>query len=161
MCRREPSFDIDLARVRAVCDYQFGKGAADLLLDGRVLIKKSETTGKIRNVLVDGEHILSMRANDGFFTLRPPGAVRLKKGFAPPLLRVTVKDDSIPFNREGKNVFSAFVTECDPEVRPMDEVLVVDKNDELIALGRALLTRDEMFSFRTGIAVKVREGIKL
>ena len=53
MCQKEPSFDMDLARVRAVADYQFGKGAADLLLDGRVEIKKSETTGKIRNVLVD------------------------------------------------------------------------------------------------------------
>jgi 7-cyano-7-deazaguanine tRNA-ribosyltransferase len=161
MCQKKPSFDIDLARVRAVCDYQFGKGAADLLLDGKVAIKKSETTGKIRNVLVDGEHILSMRANDGFFTLRPPGAMRLKKGFDAPKLRVTVKDDSIPFNREGKNVFNAFVTECDPEIRPMDEVMVVDQKDDLVALGRAILTREEMFSFRTGIAVKVREGIKL
>ncbi|MBI0584325.1 MAG: tRNA guanosine(15) transglycosylase TgtA [Methanomassiliicoccus sp.] len=161
MCSKPPSFDIDLARVRAVSDYQFGKGAAEVLLNGRVELKKSETTGKIRNVLVDGEHILSMRANDGFFTLRPPGAVRLKSGFAAPRLRVTVKDDSVPFNREGKNVFCTFVRECDPEVRPMDEVMVVNEKDELVALGRAILTREEMFSFRTGIAVKVREGIKL
>jgi hypothetical protein len=58
-------------------------------------------------------------------------------------------------------LFNAFVTECDPEIRPMDEVMVVDQKDDLVALGRAILTRDEMFSFRTGIAVKVREGIKL
>ena len=102
-----------------------------------------------------------MRANDGFFTLRPPGATRLKKGFAAPRLRVVVKDDAIPFNREGKNVFCAFVEECDPDVRPMDEIMVVDRNDNLVALGRALLTREEMFAFRTGVAVKVREGIKL
>jgi 7-cyano-7-deazaguanine tRNA-ribosyltransferase len=74
---------------------------------------------------------------------------------------VVVKDDAIPFNREGKNVFCAFVGECDPDVRPMDEVMVVDGSDNLVALGRALLTREEMFAFRTGIAVKVREGIKL
>jgi 7-cyano-7-deazaguanine tRNA-ribosyltransferase len=127
MCQKAPSFDMDTARVRAVADYQFGKGAADILLDGQIELKKSETTGKIRNVLVDKQHILSMRANDGFFTLRPPGAVRLMKGFPAPALRVTVKDDAIPFNREGKNVFCSFVEECDPEVRPMDEVLVVDR----------------------------------
>jgi 7-cyano-7-deazaguanine tRNA-ribosyltransferase len=161
MCQKPPSFNMDLTRVRAVADYQFGKGAADLLLDGKVELKKSETTGKIRNVLVDKEHILSMRANDGFFTLRPPGAKRLKKGFASPKLRVVVKDDAIPFNREGKNVFCAFVLDCDPDVRPMDEVLVVDSNDDLVALGRALLTREEMLAFGSGIAVKVREGIKL
>lgn len=161
MCRNPPSFNMDIARVRAVADYQFGKGAADILLDGKVDIKKSETTGKIRNVLVGGEHILSMRANDGFFTLRPPGAVRLMKGFPAPHLRVVVKDDAVPFNREGKNVFCAFVEECDPELRPMDEVMVVDKNGALVALGRNLMVREEMLSFRTGVAVKVREGIKL
>jgi 7-cyano-7-deazaguanine tRNA-ribosyltransferase len=160
MCRRPPSFDLDLARVRAVADFQFGKGAADVLLDGAVEIRKSETTGKIRNVLVSEEHILSMRANDGFFTLRPPGAARLLKGFPSPRLRVTVKDDAVPFNREGKNVFCAFVEDCDPEVRPMDEVMVVDAQDRLVALGRVLLTRDEMLAFRTGVAVKVREGMK-
>ena len=160
MCQKEPSFNLDIARVRAVSDYQFGKGAADLLLDGQVEIRKSETTGKIRNVLVDKEHILSMRANDGFFTLRPPGAERLKKGLSPPRLRVIVKDDAIPFNREGRNVFCAFVVDCDPDIRPMDEVMVVSERDDLVALGRTMMTRDELLSFRTGVGVKVREGIK-
>ena len=53
---------------------------------------------------MDGEHVLSMRANDGLFTLRPSGAVRLMKGFPSPRLRVVVNEDSVPFNREGKNV---------------------------------------------------------
>jgi len=160
MCDRPPSFDLDLARVKAVADYQFGQGAGAALLNGRVTLKKSENTGKIRNVLVDGEHVLSMRANDGFFTLRPPGAERLRRAFPSPRLRVVVKDDSVPFNREGKNVFCTFVQECDPDLRPMDEVLVVDGQDELVAIGRAVLTREEMLAFRSGIAVKVREGIK-
>ena len=139
---------------------QFGRGAGRALLDGDVELKKSENTGKIRNVLVDGEHVLSMRANDGFFTLKVAGAERLRKAFPAPRLRVQVKEDSVPFNREGKNVFCSFVEECDPDIRPMDEVLVVDPSDELVAVGRALLTRDEMFAFSTGIAVKVRDGVK-
>jgi 7-cyano-7-deazaguanine tRNA-ribosyltransferase len=102
-----------------------------------------------------------MRANDGFFSLRPPGAARLLNAFPSPRLRVTVKEDAVPFNREGKNVFCAFVEDCDPEIRPMDEVMVVDALDHLVALGRAMLTRDEMFAFRTGVAVKVREGMKI
>ncbi len=76
MCGTGSKFNIDLARVRAVSDYQFGKGASDHLLNGKVELKLSESTGKIRNVIVDGEHILSMRANDGFFSLRPSGAER-------------------------------------------------------------------------------------
>jgi archaeosine-15-forming tRNA-guanine transglycosylase len=42
----------------------------------------------------------------------------------------------------------------------MDEVMVVDKNDELVAVGRAILTRDEMLAMKKGLAVKVREGVR-
>lgn len=152
------TFDIDMARVRAVADYQFGKGAADALMDGKVTLVKSKNVDRIRNVLVDGEHILSMRAEDGFYTLRPPGAKRLLKGLPAPRQRVVVQDDSIEFNRQGKNVFCSFVADADSEIRLQDEVLVVDKNDVLVAIGRAQLTRAEMLAFKKGIAVKVREG---
>ena len=100
-----------------------------------------------------------MRASDGMFTLKADGAKRLHKGFKPPRLRVVVDVDSVAFNRDGKSVFAKFVVECDDELRPMDEVLVVDKNDELVACGRALMNREEMLSFKVGMAVKVREGI--
>jgi archaeosine-15-forming tRNA-guanine transglycosylase len=35
----------------------------------------------------------------------------------------------------------------------------VDKDDALVAIGRAQMTRGEMLSFRKGVAVKVREGV--
>ena len=154
------TFDLDLARVKAVADYQFGKGAGALLLDGKVDLVKSKNTDKIRNVLVDGEHVLSMRAPDGFFSLRPPGARRLMQGFPSPKLRVMVDEDSEPFNREGKNVFCQFVKDCDPEVVPMDEVIVVNEKDDMLAIGRALMIREEMLAFKKGLAVRVREGVK-
>lgn len=152
--------DLDISRVRAVIDYQFGPGAHGALLDGSISIVKSRNTGKIRTVSVDGEHILSMRASDGLFTLRPPGARRLIGAVPKPRLRVTVEEDAVPFNREGKNVFCKFVVDCDEGVVPMDEVMVVDPSDNLVAIGRALLIREEMLAFEKGIAVKVREGIK-
>ena len=71
-----------------------------------------------------------------------------------------MNDDAIPFNREGKNVFCSFVEDCDKDIKLMDEVMVVDSSDNLIAIGRAMMIREEMLSFQTGIAVKVREGIK-
>jgi 7-cyano-7-deazaguanine tRNA-ribosyltransferase len=152
--------DLDMMRVKAVADVQFDKGAGSALLHGKVELVKSKKTHRIRNVMVDGEHVLSMRAGDGLFTLKISGARLLKNGFRPPTLRVTVKDDSVEFNREGKSVFAAFVEDADQAIIPGDEVLVVDKRDELVAVGRALMTRAEMLAFKKGIAVKVREGIK-
>ncbi len=151
-------FDIDMARVRAVADYQFGKGAAEALLDGSVSLVKSKNVDRIRNVMVDGEHVVSLRAEDGFFTLRPAGARRLLKGLDAPRMRVVVADDSVEFNRQGKNVFCSFVRDADAEIRPQEEVMVVDGRDSLVAIGRAQLTREEMLSFKKGVAVKVREG---
>jgi 7-cyano-7-deazaguanine tRNA-ribosyltransferase len=159
MGKEKSTFDIDMQRVKSVADMQFGKGAGEILCRGNVDLIKSKKTGKIRNVISNGEHVLSMRASDGMFTLKIDGAKRLHKGFSSPKLRVVVDDDSVQFNKEGKNVFAKFVLECDEELRPMDEALVVDKNDELIAIGRALMNREEMLSFDIGVAVKVREGI--
>ncbi|MEE9151042.1 MAG: tRNA guanosine(15) transglycosylase TgtA [Thermoplasmata archaeon] len=158
--KEKSEFNLDMQRVKSVADMQFGKCASDFLITGKVDLIKSKKTGKIRNVLSDGEHVLSMRASDGMFTLKAYGAKRLHKGFKPPRLRVVVDDDSVSFNREGKNAFAKFVVECDEKLRPMDEALVVDKNDELIAFGRALMNREEMLSFDIGIAVKIRDGIK-
>ena len=79
-------------------------------------------------------------------------------GIPAPRMRVTVMDDSVEFNRQGKNVFCGFVMDADPEIRLHDEVMVVDQKDTLIAIGRAQLTREEMLDFSKGVAVKVREG---
>jgi len=154
------AFDFDLRRVSAVADMQFGRGASEALLHGKITIVKSKRTGKIRNILCDTSHALSMRAEDGLFTLKADGARRLHARFPFPVLRVVVADDAVPFVQEGKSVFSKFVLDCDPNLRPFDECLVVDRTDVLIAIGRTLLTRDEMLSFNHGIAVKTRESIK-
>jgi len=151
--------DVDLRRISAVVDMQFGKGASKALLNGNVEIVKSKNTDKIRNVHVDGRHILSMRAEDGLFTLKIDGAQLLRRFFKYPKLRVTVKEDAVPFIKEGKSAFAKFVVDCDPNLRPFDECLIVDEKDNLLAVGRTLLNRDEMISFEYGMAVKTREAI--
>lgn len=155
-----PAPDRNLARVKAVADMQFGKGAGKALLDGDVRLVLSPNNDRIRNVQLDGRHVLSMRAGDGFFTLKPEGARILMEAFPSPRLRVVVNRDSAGFNRQGRNVFCGFVVDADPGIVPRDEVIVVDESDGLCAIGQALLTRAEMQAFRRGIAVKVREGAK-
>ncbi|UCC94124.1 MAG: tRNA guanosine(15) transglycosylase TgtA [Thermoplasmata archaeon] len=152
------TFDIMMARARATADMQFGKGAADVLMDGSVELVTSKRTGKLRNVLVDGDHVLSMRAQDGLYTLKTAGARRLHGAWESPRLRVVVNEDAAPFAREGRSQFAQFVVEADPELRPGDEVLVVDEADSLLAVGRTHMNRKELLSFRRGVAVKVRVG---
>jgi 7-cyano-7-deazaguanine tRNA-ribosyltransferase len=150
--------DMDLLRCSAVLDMQFGRGAADILKGHEVKFVKSRNTGKIRNVIVDGVHVLSMRAHDGRFTLRLEGAELLSKVLPPPTMRVTIHDDAVEFAAKGANVFAKFVLDCDPEIRPGDDVFIVDSSDRVVATGRALMVREEMRAFKTGMAVRVRES---
>jgi len=152
------AFDKDLSKVTAVCDMQFGKGVGKILTDGEIKVVKSKKTGKIRNVYLNNKHILSMRANDGMFTLKIEGGKILHNKFKKPLLRVVVNKDAVPFVKEGKSVFAKFVKNCDSKLRPSDECLVVDEKDNLLSIGRCILNKDEMLSFGNGVAVKTRES---
>src|SRR5207245_2651487 len=86
----------------AAVGVQVGLGAADALVAGAISYVISRNTGKVRNVLADGEHVVSLRAADGLFTLKAAGARRLAQAFPLPRLRIVVDGDSVPFHREGK-----------------------------------------------------------
>jgi len=150
--------DLDILRARAVLDMQFGKGAADMLDGRKVELVKSRNTGKLRRVIIDGEHALSMRAHDGRFTLRIEGARRLMEVLGPPRMRVTTEDEPAEFAAKGNNVFAKFVVDCDQDIRPGDDVMVVNTRQELVATGRALMNREEMLAFKRGIAVRVKNA---
>ncbi|MCQ2056371.1 MAG: tRNA guanosine(15) transglycosylase TgtA [archaeon] len=151
-------YDTNQIRVRATAMYQFGPEATNALLHGKIDLVLSRKTGKVRNVISDGEHVLSMRANDGFYTLRPEGAKRIIELVPTPKFRAIVVDDAVPYILQGRNAFCQFVANMDPNIRPMEEIIVVDKDDNFVATGRAILTWDEIKSFKRGIAVKIRSG---
>jgi 7-cyano-7-deazaguanine tRNA-ribosyltransferase len=152
--------DFDTRRISAVADMQFGVGASDVLFSGDLRLVKSKQTGKIRNIFCDGSHVVSMRAEDGLFTLKIDGGLRLHKRMKFPLLRVVVIDDAVPFIKEGKSLFAKFVSDCDPHLRPYDECVIVDEQDRFLGVGRTVLTRNEMLTFQHGVAVKTRDVLQ-
>jgi len=154
----ETEYDPDLLRAKAISRYQFGTEATDVLFRGNIELVVSRKTGKIRNVISEGEHVLSLRAGDSLYTLRMEGAQRIISAVPAPKMRAVVMDDAVPFVSEGRNVFSQFVLSCDDSLVPMDEVIVTDSEDKPIATGRIILTSDEMRSFKKGVAVKIRSG---
>ena len=156
---QKKKIDLDVLRVSAVSDMQFGKNASKALLEGKIKIIKSKKTNKIRNIFCNDNHVLSMRAEDGLFTLKIEGGKLLHNYFKRPTLRVVIEKDAITFVKEGKSVFAKFVKDCDPELRPFDECLIVDEKDNLLAVGRCLLNREEMITFNYGVAVKTREHL--
>ena len=147
-----------LQRVRSVADYQFGRGIGSSLFPLDVDISFSQRTGRIRHIYFDGELLATLRPTVGLFSLTIQGARRIVQ-VEPNRLFVEAQDDVADFIAKGRSVFAKHVVDCDPEIRPQEEVIVVDSRHRVLAVGRAMLTGLEMRVFRSGAAVQVRRGI--
>lgn len=151
--------DASIRRIRSVADYQFGKGVGEKLFPENVEIIYSKRTGRIRYVYLDGKRLATLRPMDGLLSLSIEGAKRIIENHIPAKCIVTVKNDISKFIAEGGDVFAVHVIKADREIRPKDEVVVVNENGEVLAVGRAILSGEEMTAFKTGVAVKVRHGV--
>ena len=149
-----------LNRVRIIADYQFGKGAGCALFPDDVEFQMS-STGRVRQILVDGKRLATVRAHDGMLTLGIAGAMKLHVFLKFPKNRVVVNSDAAPFVAKGKNAFARHVVDADPEIRAGEEVMVVDEKDSLLATGKTALSALEMTAFKKGVAVEIRGGIKI
>ncbi len=154
-----PNTNPHLNRVRIIADYQFGKGAGCALFPDNVEFQMS-STGRVRQILVEGKRMATVRAQDGVLTLGIAGAMRLHGYLTFPHNRVVVNRDAAPFVAKGKNAFSRHVVEADPDIRAGEEVMVVDEKDNFLATGKAILCALEMTAFKKGVAVEIRNGIK-
>jgi len=147
-----------LRRIRSVADYQFGKGVGEKLFPENVEIAYSKRTGRIRYIYLDGKRLATLRPMDGLFSLSIEGAKRIIESYAPAKCIVTVKNTVSKFIADGGDVFAVHVVKADNEIRPKDEVILVNEKGEVLAVGRAVLSGEEMTAFKVGVAVKVRRG---
>lgn len=151
--------DFDLSKVRLVADYQFGMGYGKKLFPEETRVTRSRKTGRIRGVYLDDKLLGTLRAHDGFFTLSIEGAKRLQDAAPFPEHRVVVTDDSAEFNSKGFNVFFKFITRCYEGITAGNEVVVVDQKDNLVAVGKSVLSGQEIPHFKSGVAVKIHKGV--
>ncbi|MEA2076202.1 MAG: PUA domain-containing protein [Euryarchaeota archaeon] len=148
-----------LKKARVIADYQFGKGAGEILFPDNVEFVLSRTR-RISQIKEGEKRIATLRSFDGMFTLGIEGAKRLHQLMKYPRLRVVMNEESSEFIRKGETAFCKHVLDVDPAIRAYGEVIVVDEKDRLLATGRAMLAAEEIISFKQGVAVKVRHGIE-
>ena len=147
-------------RVRSVADYQFGKGVGLKLFPDNIEIQLSPRTGRIRYINLNGERLATLRPTDGLLSLSVKAAQFMKENIPEAKCFVTVKNDVAQYIARGGDVFAVHVVKVDEEIRPKDEVIAIDENGEVLAVGRTLLSSVEIEAFKTGVAVKVRHGSK-
>jgi predicted RNA-binding protein (TIGR00451 family) len=147
-----------LRKIRTIADYQFGKGAGESLFPEEVSVILSKKTKKIRHVYLEDELLATLRPTVGFFSLTVEGGRRLACNMKPFRLWVQVQDEVAAFIEKGGDVFAKHVTDANAEIRPMEEVVVLDGKQRVIAVGKAILAGDEMKVYKKGVAVRVRRG---
>ncbi|MEM4717487.1 MAG: PUA domain-containing protein [Desulfurococcaceae archaeon] len=157
MIIRKPT-NSELAELREIAGFQFDvKG--ELLIPDSIYVAISPNTNRIRYILLNNEKYLTLRSRDYRFNLHIPAGRILLQITPPPKLRVYVKKEYIDFVARGGTLFAKHVLTADPDIRPGDEVLVVNEQGELVAVGRSRLSGWEIVQYNRGEAVRIREGV--
>ncbi|BFI73609.1 tRNA-guanine(15) transglycosylase [Nanoarchaeota archaeon] len=149
---------MELSIIKAILNYQFGDKVGDKIIENHkdIKIEKSRKTGRIRRIYIDNKLFGTIEPSTGFIVLTFFGGEILKKFLEFPKYRIIISDEAVNFVKDGKSVFNKFVLNIDENILPKDIVLIVDKNDNLIAIGESLLSAKEIKDLKYGVAAKVK-----
>ncbi|MHA1291788.1 MAG: PUA domain-containing protein [Promethearchaeota archaeon] len=149
-----------LRKIKGISDYQFGPIITDILFDdvNEIHIERSKNTTKIRYIYYQKELLLTLRPNNGLFTLTFLSAKKIIRKTKPPKLRAVVLNEISDFIKKGRNVFCKHVLNIDEDLRPNDEIIVVNEKDELLGIGKLKIPVDFVKTFKRGIAINIRKG---
>ena len=138
-------------------DALFGTGSSKYLPKDIDIIL-SRKTGRIRTVSHKGKLLCTLRIN---------GSLAISIDFAQTLLQnkifrencIEINSDAAPFVMEGKSVFCKHVLWCGKNIHVGSDTPILFKN-QVIAVGKAILSSEMISDFERGVAIKVRDSLK-
>ena len=157
MPRLEKPTLYDIRQLKGIADFQFGKGAGEVLFPKDIMVERSRGTKRIKIAYLNGDRLCSFRVRDGFLILSILGGENLHKNNLG--LRVKIIEDVEPFIRKSKSVFAKHVLEADEKIASKEEVLIVNPKDEFLGIGTAKIPGKLMIQINSGVAVDTRKGI--
>ena len=146
-----------LVKLQQSLDALFGSGSSKYLPKDIDIIL-SRKTGRIRTVSHKGKLLCTLRIN---------GSLAISINFAQTLLQrktfrencIEINNDAAPFVMEGRSVFCKHVIFCGKNVRVGSDTPIIFGN-QVIAVGKAILSSEMISDFKRGVAVKVRDSLK-
>jgi len=132
---------------RSIARYQFNTRKADSFIpDGTKAVGRF-----MRRMIYEKEQLATLSFDTGLYSLNLPGGERVYE--------MGVNWVEIDFEMKTSTLFTPGVVDADPNILPMDEVVVV-RNGEVMGVGKAVLNGNEMKSATKGVAVKIRHRRK-
>ena len=147
-----------------ILDYWYGSGVGKKILgDGpneKEWYVEIAPTGKIRRVFIEDELAFTLRPKDFYPVPYIKGAVLLHKSLPFLKRRVVVNDEQEKFVLQKRSVLNKFVLDIDPELHAGDYVLIVNKDDELLAIGQLILPPRVIKELDHGFGVETKKVLK-
>jgi uncharacterized protein with predicted RNA binding PUA domain len=139
-------------------DALFGKGVASVL-PHEISFLYSRKTGRIKSFGVNNELVGTLRS-DGGIALTILGASIFTQSNDFKQNCIIPIHDATPFVSEGRSLFCQHVEWFGSNINIGSEVVVIDKNDDVLAVGKSVVSQSQLRGRIGDVAVKVREGIK-
>ncbi len=146
-----------VSKLKHSIDALFGNGVSRYL-PKNIEIIFSRKTGRIRTVSHKGKMLCTLRI-DGGLAISPYFAQILLKNKKFRENCLEINEDAAPFVEVGRSVFCKHVIWCGKRVDISADTPVLFK-DQVIAVGKAVLSSEMISDFDRGVAVKVRDSLK-
>lgn len=132
--------------LRSLAIYQFGPG-------GEVLIPDDcHVKGRYhKRIFQDGQQIAALLMDNGVYSLSLEGGRLLSE--------IGTKWINIEFELKTNTLFAPGVQDADPSIIPNDEVIVLNQ-DNVVGVGKAVLSGEEMVKATNGVAARIRHRVK-
>lgn len=154
----------DLEFLIELVDFFYGRNAHLIFRDldlNNLRLCYSKATGRLRVIAYNNRVFAFIRASDFRLIPRIDMAILLHRVISYPRHRIVIVNEiAEDILERGHTVFSRHVLEGDENIKPFDEVLIVDENDKLIGVGRALISYEAIITALRGPAVQIREKVR-
>jgi len=150
---------MELSIIKSILNYQFGNKVGDKIIEkysNVIKIEISKNTGRIRRIYINNILLGTIEPTTGFVILTKFGGEIIKEFLEYPKYRIVISNEAKEFVKKGKSIFNKFVIDVDLNILPRDIVLIVDKEDNLLGIGEAVLSGLEIKQFNNGIAAKIK-----
>lgn len=144
-------------KLKHTIDALFGAGVSKYL-PAEIQITYSKKTGRIREVYHNKKLLCTLRT-DGGLAITPYFAQMLLKSKKFLQNCVEIDSESVPFIQQGKSVFCKHIVRAGDKIKIGSDVAILYQNN-VIAVGRAVVNSQMMSSLKRGVAVKVRDSLK-
>ncbi|MDR2873800.1 MAG: DUF5591 domain-containing protein [Methanobrevibacter sp.] len=133
-------------KLKSIAIYQFGESGEKFIPDDISL------KGKYHKKLISNKKQIGLLNNNtGLYSLTLEGGEILKN--------LGLKIIEINFNLTTNSLLNPGVDKADHSIIPKDEVVII-KDDEVVGVGRSIISGKEMEESNRGMAVKIRKRVK-